>query len=116
MDAVRQVIREVGDIRREVEMKKYAKVEKVAGGVMQACPFLGVKYCFTAFVTLVYTQNPLDLQALARHAHRSAFAQVRTMHFPAGFVPTCQALMLETPSLARRSETCFRGRRYAPAG
>lgn len=35
MDAVRQVMRDVDGTKREVEIKKYAKVEKIPGGAMQ---------------------------------------------------------------------------------
>ena len=40
VDAVRQVMRDVGDSKREVEIKKYAKVEKIPGGSMQDCRVL----------------------------------------------------------------------------
>ena len=35
VDAVRQVMRDVDGTKREVEIKKYAKVEKIPGGAMQ---------------------------------------------------------------------------------
>lgn len=37
MDAVRQVMRDIGGDKREVEIKKYAKVEKIPGGAMDDC-------------------------------------------------------------------------------
>ena len=40
VDAVRQVMRDIGDDKREVEIKKYAKVEKIPGGAMQDCRVL----------------------------------------------------------------------------
>ena len=37
VESVRQVMRDIGDDKREVEIKKYAKVEKIPGGAMQDC-------------------------------------------------------------------------------
>jgi T-complex protein 1 subunit gamma len=37
VDAVRQVMRDINGDKREVEIKKYAKVEKIPGGAMQDC-------------------------------------------------------------------------------
>lgn len=40
ISAVRQVVRNVGEGKREVEIKKYAKVEKVPGGAIEDCRVL----------------------------------------------------------------------------
>lgn len=40
MDAVRQVMRDGGGGRREVDVKKYAKVEKIPGGSIGDCRVL----------------------------------------------------------------------------
>jgi T-complex protein 1 subunit gamma len=37
VDAVRQVMRDIGSDKREVEIKKYAKIEKIPGGAMSDC-------------------------------------------------------------------------------
>jgi chaperonin GroEL (HSP60 family) len=80
VDAVKQVIRDVGDSKREVEIKKYAKVEKSAGGDMQVLyalciicigtPVFGIDYLNPAIASFIASVTSNDRPKSQSHVHR----------------------------------------------
>jgi hypothetical protein len=49
LDAVQTVARDVGGGQREVDVKNYAKIEKIPGGTIEDCKVrLETKLCVTA--------------------------------------------------------------------